>query len=97
MSYALKDGLPYVTMVPGETTDWSRDWTDKLEDGDTIATSVWDVPKGMTAGAESKSGPYTTQWVTSGDVGLFALVNEVTTSAGRKYRRTLLIGVVAAK
>lgn len=97
MSTALKNGLPYVTMAPGETLDWSRDWTDELEDGDTIADSVWDVPTGLAAGAESKSGPYTTQWVTSVAVGEFALVNEMTTTAGRKRRRTLLIGVVEAK
>lgn len=97
MSYARRKGLPYVTMVPGETLDWSRDWTGELEDGETIATSVWDVPVGLTAGAATHSGPYTTQWVTSIEPGEFAVVNCTTTSAGRVWRRTLVIGVIAAK
>lgn len=97
MSIALKDGLPYVTMALGETLDWSRDWTDVIGEDDPIDLSVWEVPAGLTAGAESKSGPYTTQWVTSVQAGEFSLVNEMTTTAGRKFRRTLLIGVVEAK
>lgn len=97
MSYAFQDGLPYVTMVLGEILDWSRNWSDELKDGETIDSSVWTVPTGLTAGAESESGAYTSQWVTAAAVGKYALVNAMTTSEGRKFIRTLTVEVVASK
>lgn len=98
MTYAMKDGLPYVTMVPNETDAWSRDWTAELEDGDAIATSVWEVPDGLTAGVSSKSGVYTTQWVTTSGLGEFTLVNQITTTpAGRTLRRSLIVAVIESK
>jgi len=58
---------------------------------------VWTVPEGLTAGAASSSGTYTSQWVTAAALGEWALVNTMTTSAGRKWVRTLTVAVIAAK
>lgn len=91
----MRNGLPYVEMVPGETLDWSRDWTDVLEDGETIVTSVWDVPVGLTAGLAADTGTYTSQWVTAATLGEYSLVNAMTSSAGRTWLRTLTVAVVA--
>ncbi|MGE3596646.1 MAG: hypothetical protein AB7N70_13945 [Dehalococcoidia bacterium] len=97
MTYALKNRLPYVTMVPNETDAWSRDWTDELEDGDAIDASVWEVPTGLSAGVASKSGAYTTQWFTTSDLGEFTLVDQITTTAGRILRRSLIVAVIESK
>lgn len=97
MSYVMRDGLPWVEMAAGDTSPWSRDWTGELVDGDAIASSVWTVPAGLTAGAATQSGSYTTQWVTADEEGVFELVNRMTSSTGLVLNRTLMIEVVDAK
>lgn len=96
-TYVMRDGLPWVEMAAGDTSPWSRDWTGELVDGDAIASSVWTVPVGLTAGAATQSGPYATQWVTALEPGTFALVNKMTSASGLVLNRTLMIEVVDAK
>lgn len=95
-NYVMRDGLPWVEMAVGDVGPWARDWSDELVD-DTIASSVWTVPVGLTAGAATQSGPYTTQWVTALEPGTFALVNKMTSASGLVLNRTLMIEVVDAK
>ena len=93
--YTIRSGLPYVQMAAGETLDWSRDWAAQLEADETISTSAWEIAEGLTAGIASLAGAVATQWVTSSEAGAYAVTNQVTTSAGRVMRRTLMVEVVA--
>lgn len=95
--YTIRGGLPYVQMAAGETLDWSRDWSEQLEADETISTSAWEVASGLAAGIVSQVGAIATQWLTSSGLGTFAVTNQVTTSAGRVMRRTLMVEVVAQR
>ena len=95
--YTIRGGLPYVQMAAGETLDWSRDWAAQLETDETISTSAWEVATGLVAGIASLVGAVATQWLTSSAVGAYAVTNQVTTSAGRVMRRTLMVEVVAQR
>jgi len=87
-------GLPRVTMVVGESTDWSRDWSPALGPDELITSSVWTLPTGITPGPGSQSGPYTTQWVETTETGDFILTNAIQTSELRKLVRSMVISVV---
>jgi hypothetical protein len=91
-----KDGLPYVKMAINDVLDWTRDWTEELEELETIASSTWTVPVGLTAGSALGSGNLTTQWVTAATLGEYKLVNTITTSEDRVFNRTLIVAVVAS-
>lgn len=96
MTYVIRDGLPHVQMAVGDTLDWGRDWSDELQDGETIAGAVWTVPDGLVAGAATQDGSVTAQFVTATESGTFALVTRMTTSEDRVRNRTLVIDVVEA-
>lgn len=95
--YTIRGGLPCVQMAAGETLDWSRDWSAQLEADETISARVWEVASGLAAGVASLGGAVATQWLTSSTVGAYAVTNQVTTSAGRVMRRTLMVEVVAQR
>lgn len=91
----LADGLWWIAKTPYDEADYSRDWTDALAADETIASSVWEVPAGLTAGASSMSGPYTTQWLSGGTAGaIYTVVNRIVTSAGRKFARAFKVQIV---
>lgn len=76
------------------TLDYGVDWTEWL-DGDEIASSTWDVPTGLTAGADSFEDGVTKIWLSGGTVGTrYSVTNEITTTAGRTDQRTIKILVV---
>jgi hypothetical protein len=79
---------------PDAFLDYGIDWTDWLEDGDTIAASTWVVSAGVTSSSPSFTDTTTTVWIAGGTVGeTYALTNRVTTAAGRIDDRTLTIRV----
>lgn len=78
---------------PDENLDYDTDWTAELA-GDTIATSTWIVPAGLVAGAESNTTTVTTIWLSGGVVGTsYPVLNEIATSGGRVFERTIFIRV----
>jgi hypothetical protein len=84
------------TEDPGNVLDYSWDWSLWLASGDTIQTSTWTVPIGITQTTPnpSISGNVTTIWLTGGTVGqTYTVTNKVVTSQGRtKYwSRTIYI------
>ena len=80
--------------TPSAKLDYSEDWSDWLQDGETITASTWSVPTGITKTADSFDVSATTIWVEEGTDGEdYDLVNYITTSAGRKDDRTIKIKV----
>ena len=86
------------------TNDGSNTDTGELQ-GETISTSTWTVPSGITKDSDSK-GAVTIQaivyavdtvatiWLSSGVAGTdYALTNKVVTSGGRTLEHTILIKV----
>ena len=59
-----------------------------LESGETIISSSWDVPSGITNVADSFDDTTTTIWLSGGTVGeTYVLTNTVVTASG--YARTV--------
>ena len=75
---------------PDATLDYSIDWTNWLE-GDTISTSTWTVPVGLTEPRpDVNDGSVTTVWLAGGTVGeVYSVLNRISTVAGRTDDRTL--------
>jgi hypothetical protein len=71
---------------PLETLDYWIDYSSRLGSNDTIASSVWNLPAGITlasAGAETKR---TYAFISGGTLGqTYAVSNVVTTTLGRTY------------
>lgn len=81
--------------APDEVLDYSLDWTLWLS-GDTLSTSTWTVPLGLTAVTSSFTTKITTQWISGGTLGTsLSVINEVTTAGGRTGERTILLQIQA--
>lgn len=83
------------TKDPNSVLDYQRDWSDWLATvDDTIATSTWIVPPGLTKGAESKTDTTATVWLSGGTVGTsYDVTNRITTAGGRTDDRTFRISI----
>jgi hypothetical protein len=69
---------------PNAKLDYTLDWTDWLVTGDTVSTSVWTVPSGLTAVSDSNTTTTTTIWLSGGTAGKFYTIsNRITTLSGR--------------
>jgi hypothetical protein len=76
---------------PNEVTDYAIDWGDWLE-GDSIATSTWTVPAGITKDSDAKTASVTTIWLSGGtDNDDYILLNTIATVSGRTEERDILI------
>lgn len=79
---------------PDATLDWRWDWTDWLEDGESIIASVMTVSAGLVKDSDSYSPTSTTVWVSGGSPGTpYTVANRITTSAGRIDERSITIRV----
>ncbi|MGZ4519094.1 MAG: phage fiber-tail adaptor protein [Mycobacteriaceae bacterium] len=94
------------TAVLDYTVDWDRkDATSAAGTGwlaptETIVTSTWIVPTGITQATPSPSiinaGKATTIWLTGGTAGQsYVVANHITTSQGRQDQRTFTVYVEA--
>lgn len=82
------------TKDPDANLDYAIDWSDWLDTGDTIATSTWLVPTGLTAGTDSNTTTSATIWLSGGKGGVSYLVtNRITTTAGRETDRSFTVSV----
>jgi hypothetical protein len=83
-----------VNKDPDATLDYKRNWGPWLADADddTIVTSTWIVPDGLTKDSESNDTTTATVWLSGGTAGLsYDVVNRITTAQGRTDDRTLII------
>jgi hypothetical protein len=78
---------------PNAVLDYQIDWSPWLG-ADTIATSAWTVPSGITKDSDTKTATTVTVWLSSGVAGTkYALTNRITTAGGRTDDRTITISV----
>lgn len=76
---------------PDSVLDYAVDWSDWLGT-DTIATSSWTVPTGITNDSDSNTTTVATVFLSGGTIGQrYDLVNRITTAAGRTADRTITI------
>jgi hypothetical protein len=78
---------------PDAVLDYAGNWAAWLK-GDTILTSTWDVPSGITKDSDSHTSTATLIWLSGGTVGqTYLLRNRITTAAGRVDDRTIAIKI----
>ena len=86
--------------TPGETLDYAINWAQWLaltpdDTTDTIDTSTWAVPDGLTQESNAKTDTKTAIWLSGGTAGeRYEVVNTVVTDGGRTAQRRLHIVVV---
>lgn len=79
---------------PSDVLDYTRDWSTDLVTGETISTSTWTVPTGITKDSDSNDDDTATIWLSGGTHGTdYEVANKIVTSAGRTYERTFRIQV----
>ena len=73
---------------PGAKLDWSAD----LRTGDTIASSAWTGPQGLTLSASTHSATATVVWAEGFAIGSdYTLTNTIVTAQGRTDSRVMVI------
>lgn len=78
---------------PNEVLDYQIDWADRLG-SDTIATSTWTIPSGLTAGATSNTTTTATTWLSGGtEDDDYEVQNRITTTGGRTMDQTVKLRV----
>lgn len=88
--------LSWPTKDPNDVLDYEVDWSDWLtaSGSDTISTSTWIVPSGITKNSDSSTTTTTTIWLSSGTAGTsYSFVNRITTAGGRTKDQTIKIKV----
>lgn len=74
---------------PDEVKDYGIDWA-LLLDTDTISTSTWVLPIGITKDSGTSTTTSTTIWLSGGTAGeSYSILNRITTAGGRTYDRTV--------
>jgi hypothetical protein len=83
--------MPLFQKDPNAALDYKRDWSLWLAPtGDTIVTSTWIVPTGLTKTAESNTTTVATVWLSGGTTGLsYQVTNRIVTAQGRTEDRTM--------
>jgi len=85
--------VPYKTVEkdPDAVLDYGFDWSEWLDD-DTIVTSDWTIPAGLTENSASNTTTTTTVWLSGGLAGgVYDCTNRIVTTAGRTDDRTLRV------
>lgn len=78
---------------PNAIKDYSMNWAPWL-DGDTIATSTWIVPTGITKLSDTNTTTTTTIWLSSGTANsTYRLTNRITTAGGRTEDASITIHI----
>jgi len=74
---------------PNAVLDYAIDWSSWLATGETISTSDWTVPSGITKDSNEKDDTSTKIWLSGGTDGqTYTIVNRITTSADRTDDRS---------
>lgn len=79
---------------PSAVLDYQVDWSAWLAAAETISTSTWTVPNGITADSDSHTTTTATIWLSAGTVGTtYTLTNHIVTSAGRIDDREITVKI----
>src|SRR4051812_24378985 len=76
---------------PNEVVDYDLSWSDQMtEDTDTITSSTWTVPAGITKNSSSNTTTVTKVWLQGGTAGeTYTLLNRVVTAGGRTLDKSV--------
>lgn len=78
---------------PDETLDYGIDWSSWLLD-DTIISSLWIVPDGLTESLADFDDTFSLIWLSGGDsVSVYEVTNRITTAEGRIKDQTIFLRV----
>lgn len=70
---------------PDAILDYEMDWSEWLSDGDTIASSTWIVPEGVTTAGEANTTTTATVWLSGGVAhSRYRVTNRIVTAGGRQ-------------
>ena len=81
---------------PDDVLDYEIDWSTWLtaSGGDTISSSTWTVPTGITKTTDSHTTTTTTIWLSGGTAGTtYTLTNEIVTAGGRTKDQSVRVKV----
>lgn len=78
---------------PDETSDFDFNWSPEMN-GDSILTSTFVLPDGLTQVSSSNTDSVVTIFVSGGDCGrLYRVTNRITTTLGRTRDKTIYIRI----
>lgn len=76
---------------PDAVLDYAFDWTDWLEDGETISSHTVTVETGLTKDSDSESSGVVTVWLSGGTADeTYTVACKITTNGGRTDERSAL-------
>lgn len=93
--------LTWPNKDPEEVLDYELDWEARLTDAaqettDTISSSSWVVPSGITKNSDSNTDTTTTIWLSGGTLGeTYEFLNRIVTAGGRTMDQTVKIKIRA--
>lgn len=74
---------------PSDIMDYEADWSALLRTSETIATSAFTMPTGLTMASESNTTTTSTVWIGAGStVGSYEVACTITTNQGRTLQRS---------
>lgn len=77
-----------------ERDSFGWDYTGRIPEGDSIATSTWQVDAWLTVETPTFAGLVTSVWLSGGTPGsVYTVRNTVTTTAGRKLQRAFRLRI----
>lgn len=83
------------SLAPGAALDYGIDATEILDElADTLASFEWDVPAGLTKGAENTVGNVGLVWLSSATPASYRVVGWINTTGGRRVPVVLLLDVL---
>lgn len=78
---------------PGDVLDYQFDWSSWLNE-DTILSSRWTMPEGITEDSSTNDTTTATIWLSSGTLAEdYEVTNQVVTAGGRTAERSMTIKV----
>lgn len=83
--------VPYIVKGANDVLDYAEDWAAWLADAgaDSITSSSWTVPAGITQNNAARTSTKTTIWLSGGTVGAtYRITNRIVTAGGRTAERS---------
>lgn len=83
--------FPRYRKDPDSRKDYRVDWSAELDD-DTISSSEWTVPTGLTSDLDTSDDTNAVVWLEGGTLGTeYEVTNSIVTAAGRELDQTIVI------
>lgn len=87
-----------LSKTANEIYDYGFDYAGDLDTGDTISTSVWTIPAGLTTGATGNDTTSTSVFLSGGTLDAeYTCINKITTAGGRTFERAFTLRIVALR